>query len=88
MRSDPIIKHGWYWSFGWLRRSEHDEKGLFCFESPDGELWLARNRAIYLDCRRDIKTGELYTCPAPLPRKQMTYVPPTESPSASRDAKG
>lgn len=88
MKSDALIKHGWHWSFGWLRRSELDQRGLFCFESPDGELLLARNKAVYLDCHRDVKTGELYVCPAPIPRKRMTYVPPAESAASRRNAKG
>lgn len=86
--SDLIIRHGWHWSFGWLRRSELDERRMFCFESPDGKLVLARNKSVYLDCRKDAKTGELYVCAAPIPRKRMTYDPSTKSSAARRNAKG
>jgi hypothetical protein len=74
---DPIIKHGWHWSFGWLRRPEMDQQGMYCYEEPDGDLVLsaqpAHERAIYLDCREDLKTGKRYTCISHIPKRPMNY---------------
>lgn len=72
---DQIVRHGWHWEFGWLRRPELDQDGYYCYEEPDGDLVLtprpSHKRAIYMDCRRDKMTGELYTCFAPVPKKPM-----------------
>jgi hypothetical protein len=92
MRPDPIVKHGWHWSFGWLRRPEHDQDEMFCYEQPDGDLILtpypAHKIAIYLDCRIDVKTGDYYTCFSKVPKRPMTYDPSAKSSVARRNAKG
>jgi hypothetical protein len=89
---DPIIKHGWHWEFGWLRRPENDQDGMFCYEEPDGDLILsarpAHEIAIYLDCRVDTKTGEKYTCFAKIPRKPMKHDTSVKSSNPCRNAKG
>jgi len=90
--TDPIVKHGWHWSFGWLRRPEYDQDGMSCYEEPDGDLVLSprpsHKTAIYLDCRKDEETGELYTTISPIPKRPMSYDPSAKSPSARRNAKG
>ena len=88
MRPDPIIRHGWYWSFGWLRRPEYDTEEMYCYEEPCGELWLSPSKAIYLDCRRCMKTGELYCSPCVIPKRPMNYDPSAKPTTASRNAKG
>jgi hypothetical protein len=92
MKPDPIIKHGWHWSFGWLRRPECDQDGMFCYEEPDGDLvlstWPSHKTAIYLDCRIEIKTGEKYTCFARIPRKPMRHDPSTKPANSRRNAEG
>jgi hypothetical protein len=88
MRLDPIINHGWYWSFGWLRRPEFDQGSLYCYEEPDGQLWLAITEALYLDCRKCMETGELYCSPCVIPKRPMKYDPSTKSAPARRNAQG
>jgi len=89
---DRIIKHGWHWSFGWLRRPELDQEGMYCYEEPDGDLILtsrpAHAIAIYLDCREDPETKEGYVCFSHIPRKPIKNVPSAKSAHPSRDAKG
>jgi hypothetical protein len=74
--TDAIVKHGWHWTFGWLRRPELDQDGMFCYEEPDGDLVYTKRRSqkiqMYLDCRYDEELDELYTCLAPIPR-QTSY---------------
>jgi hypothetical protein len=71
--SDRVVKHGWHWSFGWLRRPEMDENNMYCYEEPDGYIIFVRKSEhrvqLYLDCRRDEEIGENYTCIASVPRK-------------------
>jgi hypothetical protein len=90
--TDPIVKHGWHWSFGWIRRPECDQDGMSCYEEPGGDLVLSARLshkiAIYLDCRKDPETGELYTTISPIPKRPMTYDPSTKSSSSRRNAKG
>ena len=31
-------KHGWHWSFGFLRRPELDMPGMYAYEAPDGDI--------------------------------------------------
>jgi len=92
MKPDKIIKHGWHWSFGWLRRSELDQGDMYCYEEPDGDLILsahpAHKIAIYLDCRLDARTGQAYTCLARIPKKPMKHDPSAKPAASSRDAKG
>ncbi|CAB4131217.1 hypothetical protein UFOVP122_64 [uncultured Caudovirales phage] len=85
---DPIIKHGWHWSFGWLRRPEYDEPDWYCYEEPDGDMWLSTLPFLYLDLRRDKKTGELYTTRAPIPKRPMKYDTSAKSAASRRNAKG
>jgi len=90
--TDPIVRHGWHWSFGWLRRPEYDQDGMSCYEEPDGDLVLSprpsHKTAIYLDCRKDPETGELYTTISPIPKRPMRYAPSTKPTPARRDAEG
>ncbi len=88
MKPDPIINHGWYWSFGWLRRPELDQNSLYCYEEPDGQLWLAVSKAVYLDSRRCVKTGELYCSPSVIPKRPMKYDPSAKPTAPSRDSEG
>ena len=70
---DQVVRHGWHWTFGWLRRPECDQDNMYCYEEPDGDLVLTSRPAhalsVYLDCRRDRETGELYTCFAHMPKR-------------------
>lgn len=76
---DKIVKHGWHWSFGWLRRPDLDQQGMYCYEEPDGDLVLSSHPAhqmgIYLDCRVDERTGEKYTCISNIPKRPMKNGP-------------
>ena len=89
--TDKLMRHGWHWSFGWLRRPELDQDGLYCYEQPDGDLILsgrpAHKIAIYLDCRMDEETGDEYACFAPIPRRPMRHDPSTKPTAARRNAK-
>jgi hypothetical protein len=71
--TDKLVKHGWHWSFGWLRRPEMDQNNMYCYEEPDGDLVFVRKREhrvqLYLDCRHDEEVSENYTCIAPVPRR-------------------
>lgn len=63
---DKPISHGWHWTYGWLRRREHDDDFGFAYEQPCGLIVYSaypfhRNRA-YLECREDQETGERYVC--------------------------
>lgn len=70
---DQLLKHGWHWSFGWLRRPELDKDGMYCYEEPDGDLVFSKRHEhkdqMYLDCRKDEFDGEVYTCLARIPRR-------------------
>jgi len=84
---DQILKHGWHWSFGWLRRTEFDQGGLYCYEEPDGDLVMSSHPAhaiaIYLDQRKDDKTGRIYTCFSPIAKRPMRYDSSAKSPRTS-----
>jgi len=88
---DKIVKHGWHWSFGWLRRPEHDQDDMYCYEQPDGDLVLtnhpAHKIAIYLDCRMDEETGDVYTCLARIPKRPMRYDSSIKSAPSRRNTK-
>jgi hypothetical protein len=63
--SDDVISKGWHWSYGWLRRPEMDVSHAgYVYEDGDGTLMIfkdySRRRAVYLECCRDSKSGELY----------------------------
>lgn len=67
---DELVRHGWHWSFGWLRRPELDAHSMYCYETPDGDQIFCRGRyRVYLDCRKDEDTQELYVCLAPYSRR-------------------
>jgi hypothetical protein len=74
---DEFIKSGWHWSFGWLRRSELDEDGAYCYEDGDGDLIYSQRKdhhlICYLDCWKDRKTGEKYLTlnPSPVSEKAI-----------------
>ena len=71
--TDIIKRHGWHWSFGLLRRPEMDQKGMYCYEHPDGDLIFSQRPEhrcqMYMDSRMDEDEGEEYICLAPLPRR-------------------
>jgi len=75
-----------------MRRSELDQDGMYCYEQPDGDLILsarpAHKIAVYLDCRIDEDTGDLYTCFANVPKRPMKNDPPAKPTSARRNARG
>lgn len=47
------MKHGWHWSFGWLRRPELDMPGMFAYEAPDGDICYSdrpeHSQEVYLE---------------------------------------
>jgi hypothetical protein len=63
---DRTINTGWHHTYGWLRRSELDTGGWFCYEDCDGDLYYTDNPAhkirLRLECRMDEVTGEKYLC--------------------------
>lgn len=74
--TDQVERHGWHWSFGWLRRPELDTKNSYCYEEPDGDLVYSSRpehcRSMYLDGRVDEKSGETYLCDSIYPRLSMS----------------
>jgi hypothetical protein len=62
--SDQLLKSGFHWSFGWLRRTELDDENGYCYEECDGDLLYTsrpdHKTMCHLDCFRDSKTGETY----------------------------
>ncbi len=72
--TDAIVKHGWHWSFGFLRRPELDQDEMHCYEHPNGDLIYSKRHEhkhqMYLDSRVDEDSGEEYSCLAPIPRRQ------------------
>ena len=62
--SDQLLKSGFHWSFGWLRRSELDDDNGYCYEECDGDLLYTsrpdHKTMCHLDCFRDSVTGEKY----------------------------
>lgn len=71
--TDLIVRHGWHWTFGWLRRPDMDQDNMYCYEQPDGGLVYSKRREhkhqMYLDCRRDDDAEEDYLCISPVPRR-------------------
>jgi hypothetical protein len=47
------MRHGWHWSFGWLRRPEMDMPGMYAYEAPDGDICYSDRpehaRDVYLE---------------------------------------
>lgn len=62
--SDQLLKSGFHWSFGWLRRTEMDDENGYCYEENDGDLLYTsrpdHKTMCHLDCYRDSLTGEKY----------------------------
>lgn len=73
---DEIVKSGWHYSFGWLRRPELDDKdmNLWAYEEPNGDLRMSSDprheRAAYLDLWESPR-GEQYFA--------FSYVPRTKA---------
>ena len=63
---DTVLRSGWHWEFGWLRRKDLDDAHGYCYEEPDGDLVYFADRInsnmVYLDERLDPVTGEAYLC--------------------------
>jgi hypothetical protein len=70
--SDKIVCSGWHWSFGWLRRPELDQDGMFAYEDGDGDLVFSKEahhqHGLYLACLQDSKTNEKYLTISQAPR--------------------
>ena len=66
MVKDKVIRSGWHWQFGWLRRRDRDNDDGYCYEEPDGDLLYFRDcenkNMVYLDQRLDPRTGSPYLC--------------------------
>jgi hypothetical protein len=64
--NDKVIRSGWHWQFGWLRRRDLDDDNGYCYEEPDGDLLYFRDsenkNMVYLDQRLDHRTGSPYLC--------------------------
>jgi hypothetical protein len=62
--TDKLIKSGFHWSFGWMRKKSEDCEHGYAYEHPDGDLiWTPRmdhKLIAYLDCFQDAETGEKY----------------------------
>lgn len=70
---DRIISTGWHWTYGWLRRPSLDKAyNGFTYEDGDGNIMIFKNpvhrKAVYLECREDMSTGEKYICVSHVPR--------------------
>lgn len=74
--TDKVVRHGWHWSFGWLRRPELDQDNFFAYEMPDGDIVLTRReeckREMYIDGRLDENSGEVYPCISIYPRRAIS----------------
>ena len=59
-----LVRVGFHHTFGWLRRSELDNRDGYCYEAPDGDLifsamkWHERQMLLYELI--DAETGEHY----------------------------
>ena len=66
MVKDAVIRSGWHWQFGWLRRRDLDDENGYCYEEPDGDRLYFRDKEnanmVYLDQRLDPRTGSHYLC--------------------------
>lgn len=74
--NDSLIRHGWHWNFGFLRRPERDnEEGYrgFCYEAPDGDMIYTERSdhetICFLNEWLDGDTGEKYLTLDPRPTK-------------------
>lgn len=64
---DRLIRIGWHWNFGFLRRPEMDNKDGYkgyCYEYPDGDMVYTQRRDHETICFfnewLDAETGEKY----------------------------
>lgn len=70
---DLLISTGWHWTYGWLRRPTLDRTyNGYVYEDGDGDIMIFKDalhkKAVYLECREDISTGERYLCVSHIPR--------------------
>ena len=76
--NDRLVRSGWHWEFGFLRRSELDDKeGYrgFCYEYPDGDM-IYTERAdhasiCFINEWTDDETGERFLTLDPRPTKLL-----------------
>lgn len=64
---DRLVTIGWHWNYGFLRRSDLDNKeGYrgFCYEAPDGDMIYTEREdhehLCFFNQWRDADTGETY----------------------------
>ncbi len=74
---DRVRCSGWHYTFGWVRRSDLDDELCgFCYEDPEGMIIVSpelhHKNGIYLDCREDQQTKELYLCVSKIPKIMKT----------------
>ena len=74
---DRLRCSGWHYTFGWVRRSDLDDELCgFCYEDPEGMIIVSpelhHKNGVYLDCREDRETGELYLCVSKIPKIMKT----------------
>ena len=74
---DRLRCSGWHYTFGWMRRVDLDDELCgFCYEDPEGMIVVSpelhHKNGIYLDCREDRETGELYLCVSKIPKIMKT----------------
>jgi hypothetical protein len=59
-----IVRCGFHHTFGWLRRSELDNRDGYCYEAPDGDLIYSamfhHDKGMVLYELIDAETGEHY----------------------------
>lgn len=71
--ADEVVSTGWHWTYGWLRMPGLDEAyGGYAYEDGDGDIMIFKERrykkAVYLECRIDMDTGQKYICVSHIPR--------------------
>ena len=63
---DLVVRTGWHWQFGWLRRRDLDDAHGYCYEEPDGDQVFFRDaecqNMVILEERVISETGETYLC--------------------------
>lgn len=63
---DEVIRTGWHWQFGWLRRRDLDDDNGYCYEEPDGDRLYFGDKEninmVYLEQRLDRISGHHYLC--------------------------
>lgn len=72
--NDRLVSIGWHWNYGFLRRSELDDKeGYrgFCYEAPCGDMIYTERgdheTICFFNEWKDGETGELYLTLDPRP---------------------